>query len=66
MKDETGRSNDWHERVAEGEFLLFGGPAFAKRTGRGSGPLTREQERERYDRFCRVMRAYDAAREGAG
>lgn len=53
------------ENFAESEFRLFGGPAFEKQEGRGRGPLPRDEERARYERFCRVMRAYDDARNRA-
>ena len=58
----TGWSTGRLERFAERDLTLFGGPAFEKREGRGSGPLPRGEEAERYARFCRVVRAYDRAR----
>jgi hypothetical protein len=62
MSDKTG----WHlstlERIAEKSFTLFGGPAFVKQEERGSGPLPRGEEAERYRRFCTVMEAYGQAR----
>ena len=64
MHDKTGWSGNRLEGIAQNDFGLFGGPAFVKREGRGSGPLTRAEEADRYALFCRVMRAYDRARRG--
>lgn len=62
MADETGWSPGTLERIAEESFTLFGGPAFVKQEARGSGPLPRPEEIERYELFRRVMQAYDRAR----